>query len=317
MTSQTSDTIFVTGGAGFIGSHVVRRLAHMGKRVSVLVKHDTGLDNIRDVLSGVSLVYGDLLDPVEVAQHIRDTRPSGVFHFAASNIKSGIAAADDEVVRTNFLGTVNLIKAMDDIPYRFFVNSGSFLEYGMKRDPVKETDRCDPQEVYSISKLSATLYGSAMGMSKKKPIITFRTFTPYGPCLQKGRLVYEAVARALRNEPIQLTSPEITRDFIFVEDLADLFLEGMEKAGRYPGAIFNAGTGRATTLKELTDAVLNITGSRSTIEWGAFHSVSYDSDRWQANMEKTYASFDWRPAHTVEAGLTKTVQWFRDHLFSL
>lgn len=305
--------IFVTGAAGFIGSTLVRRLVERGDAVSILVKQTTDLWRIADILPQLKVCYGDLNDSVALAHMIRETEPTGVFHLAASNIRSGIAAADEEVVRTNFLGTVNLLKALHDIPYHFFVHAGSFLEYGMKSRPVKESDLCEPMEVYSISKLSATLYGQAIGKTHKKPILTLRTFTPYGPKIQKGRLVYEVITKALRGEPIELTSPSITRDFIFVEDLVDFYLECMEHAHRYPGEVFNVGTARATTLQELTSTVLKKTGSASTMKWGALPNVSYDSDRWQADTEKTLAAFSWRPKHTMEDGIEKTILWFKNH----
>lgn len=306
--------IFITGGAGFIGSHLARRLVERGDAVSLLVKQTTDLWRIQDLIPRLKVFYGDLNDSVALAQFIREAEPTGVFHFAASNIRSGIAAADEEVVRTNFLGTMNLLKALRDIPYHFFVHSGSFLEYGIKDHPVKESERCEPQEVYSISKLSATLYGLAVASAHKKPIVTLRTFTPYGPSMQKGRLVYEVATKALRNDSIELTSPSITRDFIFVEDLVDFYLECMEKAHLYPGAVFNAGTGRATTLAHLVEFVLKTVSSKSTMKWGALPNVSYDSDQWQADMDKTFTAFSWRPKHTVEEGLAKTIAWFRDHL---
>jgi dolichol-phosphate mannosyltransferase len=293
--------IFVTGGAGFIGSHLVRRLVERGDEVSVLIKQATDTSRIADLIPRLKVFYGDLNDAVVLARIARDAAPSAIYHLAASTIRSGIAAADDEVVRTNFLGTVNLIKALADIPYRSFVHAGSFLEY-------------KPAEVYSISKLSATLYGQAVAAAAKKPILTLRTFTPYGPGMQKGRLVYEVINKALKNEPIELTSPSITRDFIFVEDLVDLYIECINKAHLYPGAVFNAGTGRATTLEALVDIVLKKIGSTSTMKWGALPNVSYDSDRWQADMEKTFAAFAWRPKHMLEEGIEKTIVWLKNQL---
>ncbi len=304
--------ILVTGGAGFIGSHLVRRLIGLGHKVALLVKDSTHLLRIQDIVPHVSLHTGDMSDHRKLQKIVEEIQPAGVYHLAASNIQSGVTAGDDDVIRTNFLGTVNLLKALETHPYQFFVHSGSFLEYGPKRHPLKETDLPEPREVYSISKLSATLAVEAAGMASGKPAITLRTFTPYGPSMQHGRLVYELVTRALRSEVISLTDPNVTRDFIFVEDLVDLYIECMEKAKAYPGQIFNAGSGRATTLGEVAEYVLKKTVSKSTIQWGTFRTVSYDSDRWQADMEKTFASFSWRPRHTLDAGLDETIHWFQE-----
>lgn len=305
-------TVFITGGAGFVGSHLVRRLADRGDAVSVLVKQTTDLWRIEDLLPRLKVFYGDLNDSVALAQIVRDAEPTEIFHLAASTIRSGIAAADEEVIRTNFLGTVNLLKSLQDTPYRCFVHAGSFLEYGIKRGSVKESDRCEPMDVYSISKLSATLYGQAVAAAHGKPILTLRTFTPYGPGMQPGRLVYEVIDKALRSEPIALTAPSITRDFIFVEDLVDLYLECMEQKRLSSGAVFNAGTGRATTLEDFVATVLKKIKSASSMKWGALPNVSYDSDRWQANMRKTFSAFSWRPKHRLEDGIDKTIVWLKN-----
>lgn len=307
-------TILVTGGGGFIGSHLVRRLVQNGQTVHLLVKEHTDLARIRDLAPSLSLHVGDICDLPGIMKIVADVRPSGVYHLAASNIQSGVTRGDEDVIRTNVLGTVNLLTAMRPMPYQFFVGSGSFLEYGVKDHPVKETDLPEPREVYSISKLSATLAVQAEGLSAGKPAVALRTFTPYGPSLQRGRLVYELIAKALRGEEIFLTRPTVTRDFIFVEDLVDLYLECMTVAGRHAGGIYNAGSGSATTLEAIADLVLKKTNSKSTIRWGAFQNVSYDSDRWQADMERTFSAFSWRPAHSLEAGIEKTIHWFQTHV---
>jgi nucleoside-diphosphate-sugar epimerase len=123
--------------------------------------------------------------------------------------------------------------------------------------------------------------------------------------------MHETIARALRNEPLSLTSPRVTRDFIFIDDVVALFEEAMEKASASRGEIFNCGTGIATSLQEVASLVLAATNSRSDVRWGAHMNVSYDSDRWVADMTKTFAHFRWRPTHTMQDGIAKTVEWFR------
>ncbi len=310
---MTDQSVFVTGGAGFIGSAIVRRLLRDGFTVALLLKPTTDVWRIADILPLVKRYYADLTDILAVEKIIHELRPRGVFHFAASNIKSGINAPDEELMRVNFLGTANLLRSLGDIDYQFFVNTGSFLEYGVQAHPVRETDRCEPGEVYSITKLSSTLYGQALARREKKPIITFRIFSPYGPAMEKGRLIYELMTRSLRGVEVALTRPTISRDFIFADDIADMYMEAMEKASLYSGEIFHIGSGVMTTLGELANEILRVTNSNSIMKWGDFHSVAYDSDISQANMEKTFAHFSWRPKHTLTMGLAETVAWYRSH----
>lgn len=308
---KAQNTILVTGAAGFIGSNLVRRLVAVGHQVCILVKPSTNLVRIQEVLPKITCYHVDLLDFGGLKRELEGIRPQGVFHLAASNIQSGVTAEDSEVVKTNILGTRNLLQSLSQIDYDFFINLGSFLEYGPKSGPIKESELCAPTELYSITKLAATLYGQTVARRDNKPVITFRLFTPYGPAIQSGRLIYEVITRALWNEEISLTQPKIARDFIFVEDLLDLLLEAKDKAKDCKGEIFNAGSGQATTLEFVVNEVLKITGSKSKIKWGAFKNVAYDNEFWQADLSKTCANFAWRPAHTLSSGLAETIDWFK------
>ncbi len=305
-----NNTILVTGAAGFIGSYVVRRLVSEGFKVTALVKATSDLWRIKDISDKIDFCEANILNFNELKEQLEKIKPQGVFHLAASNIRSGVTAPDEEVININLIGTRNLMQAMEGVDYEFFINMGSFLEYGPKPQAVKETELCAPTELYSVTKLAATLYGQALAKSKGRPIITFRLFTPYGPAIQPGRLVYELVNRALKNEEISLTKPKVSRDFIYVEDLVDLLLESADKAREYKGEIFNAGSGQGTTLEELADRVLKNTNSSSKINWGSFSVQAYDAELWQADMSKTFTHFNWRPAHSLEKGLAETAKWF-------
>jgi nucleoside-diphosphate-sugar epimerase len=305
--------VIVTGGAGFIGSHAVRRLVGEGCSVSLFIKETTNTSRLTDILPEIAVHREDLLDRARMEKTVAEIRPTGVFHFAASNIQSGVISSSDDVIRTNITGTVNLIDALSPFDLDFYIQTGSFLEYGMKKEALRETDLPLPSDLYAISKLSATLYGQAEARRTQKPILTFRLFTPYGPNIQKGRLVHTVIKNALQNEPIDLTHPSITRDFVFVEDIVDLCFEAMNRAKEFSGEIFNLGSGTTTTLETLVNEVLQITGSKSKVNWGAFHSVAYDDSEWRADMTKTLSSFTWKPKTPLREGLTKTINWFVQH----
>ncbi|MEK7090421.1 MAG: NAD-dependent epimerase/dehydratase family protein [Patescibacteria group bacterium] len=301
--------ILITGAGGFIGSHLTQKLIEGGNEVHVILREKSDPWRINNLLPRLKVYFGDLADAEFLRKTVKKINPQGIFHLATSTIMSGVRAPNEEVIRTNIIGSANLIDALDSVDYEYFINTGSFSECGLKDRPIKESDVCEPAELYSITKLAQTLYGQAIARTKNKPILTFRIFTPYGPAIQKGRLIYNMIYRAIHDQEINLTEPSIVRDFIYVDDIIELYLEAAGKVGNLKGEIFNAGSGTKTSFGDLADKILEITGSKSKINWGAFPPVHYDSDKWQADMAKTFSKFNWRPKYDLDKGLAKTVDW--------
>jgi nucleoside-diphosphate-sugar epimerase len=177
---------------------------------------------------------------------------------------------------------------------------------------MKETDLCEPKEVYGLTKLAATLSGKMIADTKKKPIVTFRFFTPYGPYVQKGKLVEQVIENARAGKDINLTRPTVSRDFIYIDDLVALLLNAAENIEKVKGEILNAGSGQKNTLKEFVDLVIELTGSKSKVVLEPEKASIYDSDFWQADMTATFESFSWRPKVSLRDGLEKTVEYFKN-----
>jgi len=309
---QNKEKILVTGATGFVGSHLAHRLVAEGHDVHVLIREHSDMWRIKNIVDKITVHEGELSNKNSIASIIDTIKPEGVFHMAALTITSGMSEGALEMVNVNLLGTINLIDALSQIEYKFFINAGSFIEYRGENRPVTETDLCEPKEVYSITKLGATLYAKATGVIKNKPIITFRLFTPYGPLIQSGKLIEQIILNPIKGKLIKLTRPAIARDFIFIDDLIDLFVEAAGKAHTYKGEIFNAGSGVKTTIKELSDYVFSITDSASEVVWNESAATAYDLDSWQADMTKTFSSFDWRPQYTLAQGVTKMIDFYKN-----
>ncbi|OHA18445.1 MAG: hypothetical protein A2664_00685 [Candidatus Taylorbacteria bacterium RIFCSPHIGHO2_01_FULL_46_22b] len=308
---KSEKNVLVTGATGFVGSHLVHRLISDGYRVHVLVRKGADTKRIADIADKLVFHEGDLTDQKSLEKIVVSIKPTGIFHLAAQTVAPGISAIGEEMTKNNLLGTINLAQSLQSIAYDFFVYSGSFIEYKPTDHPVKETDVCEPVEPYGVSKLAATRFLSELAIKESKPIVTLRFFTPYGPEIQKGKLIDQIISNALNNTPIQLTRPSIARDFLYIDDLVDLLIESAEKANDLRGEIFNAGSGVKTTIKELVAAVIKEIGSTSKIVWDETKASKYDSDFWQADMTKTFKNFSWRPQTSLQSGLRQTIEWFR------
>jgi nucleoside-diphosphate-sugar epimerase len=234
--------------------------------------------------------------------------PHYVAHLAAATMRAGTPAAAEEIVRTNLLGTINLIDACDDIEYLGFVNTGDAFEYGPKRRPAKESDACRPTGLDGRTKEMATLYAREAGLARGRPIVTLRLFSVFGPGDHPTRLVPRLIEDARADAPLRLSHPNIGRDYLYVEDVARLYVAALRASARLGGEVVNAGSGRRVTLTELVDRIRALTGSRSPVRWGAFPLAPHDRGCWTADVTKLHALLRWRPAFSLEAGLRATLR---------
>lgn len=284
--------ILVTGGGGFIGKHLVQVLMALGDDVSTPSHGELDITNREAVIA-----------------YVQQVKPARVFHLAASTLMSGKTADPQTVLRTNIEGTVNLMDAVSAAGTEAFIHMGSFVEYGPKQEPLREDMRCEPIEIYAVSKLAATLYGQGLAKRTSFPVVTMRLFTPYGPGIQEGRLVRTLLEKIATGEPIPLSSPDIARDFIYVDDIVSALLEAGSRASTLRGEVFNLGNGERTALSDLASLAEQVVGKKADIQWNAYPVQSYDSKLWQADMQKTFATFDWRPQVPLQEGLRRTFAW--------
>ncbi|OGZ08639.1 MAG: hypothetical protein A3D65_01940 [Candidatus Lloydbacteria bacterium RIFCSPHIGHO2_02_FULL_50_13] len=301
--------IFITGGTGFTGSHLARRFLGEGAEVHVTHRRGSSLERVKDIQNLLVLHEVDLADSHAVVSLLDVVKPDAVFHLGADLHQQGIEPLVEPLVRTNVLTTALALEwaRKHDV---VFVYAGTFSEYLPSSTPVRETAQLGPQEFYSLTKLAGTLRTSQMG-KLGVPAVSLRIFTPYGPGMREGRLVRNAIERALAGEPIPLSSPQVTRDFIFVDDLVDLYIAAGNSARKFPGEVWNAGGGKATTQEEFSKLILGMTGSSSTIEWSTRGALAYDGELWQADLEKTKRMLGWSPAHDLRSGIEKTIAWYR------
>jgi nucleoside-diphosphate-sugar epimerase len=307
--------ILVTGATSFIGSNIVRRLYSKGHRdINILTRKTSDEWRLKDV-PGLQRFKVDLVDKKKLEKVVKEINPNIIFHLAVQGIYGGVGVTKKDFVGTNLLGTINLIDACDKIDYDCFVNTGSSSEYGLKDKPMKEEDVCVPINLYGITKNASTQYGQAIARMEGKPIVSLRLFSPFGPFDRKERLISNTILGSLRHKTLKLASPDIGRDYIFIDDVVDLYMQLMGKAKELRGEIFNVGSGIQTKISEVVENIIDITNSKSKIEYGTFEPRAYDKGMlWVADMNKTQKCFDWKPRYSFREGLEESVKWFRYNL---
>ena len=301
--------VLVTGGAGFVGGAVVRRLVDSGARVTVLDDLFTG--RAETVPTQAEFVLGSVTDQALVRELV--ARSSLVFHMAARNIIASTANPRDDF-ETNIGGTLNvLLAARESQPDRVVYTSSTSV-YGNPRSiPINEDDNLVPITPYAVSKLSGEHYCLAFYESYNLPVATVRYSNVYGPGQRPDNPYCGVVSKFLTNchngEPLTVHGDgEQTRDFTYIEDAVDATLLAATHP-RAEGDVFNVGTGIETSVNRLAEMI----GSAMDRDIDIRHIDRRDIDnirRRVVNIEKMRRMLRWSPQMTLEKGLRATAEWY-------
>lgn len=303
------DPVLVTGGSGFVGACVVHELVRRGYQVHVLLRETSRPWRLAGILPRVAIERADLTDAVATRAIVRAIRPKAVLHLAAYGAYESQANAR-AILQTNILGTFNLLEASADEEVEVFVNTGSSSEYGFKTEPMCETDRLEPNSFYAVAKAAQSHLCTLLAQRRNLGLGVFRLFSVYGPWEEPTRLMPTVLRRARAGLPLEMVSPEIARDFVYVDDVVEALLD-FEHIRQLRGTIVNLGTGVETTLQTVVATVKELLGSRSEVRWGEMRQRHWDTTKWCANPARAAELLGWTPRHTLRMGLAKMAQWMQ------
>jgi nucleoside-diphosphate-sugar epimerase len=271
--NKTCRNVLVTGGAGFIGSHLVPQLLEFGYAVTVLDNLSTGkLENLNGVLDHPKFMFhrGDIRDktfPNEVFDRV-----DSIVHLAALIDISASVADPCQNHEVNVNGTFNMLHAAVKHNVKKFVFASSTAVYGdAKTLPVQENNALRPLSPYAASKIAGEAYCSAFANCFGLESVALRFFNIYG--LRSENSPYSGVItkflqKIIKNEPLTIDGDgEQTRDFIHVNDIVDAVILALEQKGM-KGEVFNVCTGIPTSINQLAAALKTVTGKSPNIKHG-------------------------------------------------
>ncbi len=303
--------VLITGGAGFIGSNLIRKLLLLKYDVNILIKPSTNPWRLKDILPQIKAFQTDLLNKQELSKKVNTINPSIIIHLTTYT-RYRNQQDFGQMIGTNINGTLNLLYASKNINYDIFVNTGSSSEYGIKNNPMKETDLLEPVSFYAATKASATLLCSVFAKEFKKPIVTLRPFSAYGPYEEKDRFIPTIIKAMIEEKPINLTPGEQRRDFIYIDDIVDIYIKAISKGKGLAGQILNMGTGKEYTNDQVVDLLFKISGKSVLVKKGAFPKRIWDNPHWVADTSKAEKLLKRKPNYNLEDGLKKTYEWYNN-----
>lgn len=301
----------VTGGTGFVGSNLVRRLLDEGHEVGLLVRKSHDPWRLADVAGQARWIEADLENGTALATEVAAFKPQWIFHLAAHGAYSW-QRDPVEILKTNVLGTANLLNACLATGFEAFVNTGSSSEYGLKDHPPREDEAIEPNSQYAVAKAAATMYCAQAARAAGAPVSTLRLYSVYGPWEEPQRFIPQLVARGLEGRLPPLASPDTARDYVYIADVCDAYLK-VARGMPDPGAVYNVGTGVQTTLRQAVELARRVFGITVEPLWKSMPDRGWDTATWVSDSSKLKERLGWRPAIELEQGLRLTGDWLRSN----
>ena len=301
--------VLVTGGTGFIGSHLARALVARGDEVSILARYRAGgaLNRIRDIEDRLAaVIYADIRDGARLKFVGETVEPVVVYHLAAFHHVGRSWEHPEECMAANVCGTANVLEAF---PHAKIIYMSSSEVYGRQESvPWREDSTVPaPDSPYAVSKYAGELL-CAGWQRRGRAISIVRAFNAYGPGQSEHAVIGELVARAVAGRAIQTTGGRQTRDFVYVDDT----VRGLVRAAEcdYGGPV-NLGTGRETSIRDLVDIVLEQAGSVSSVD-RTLADRPNEIWRMAASTGRAEQLLGWRAEIPIIEGIKRTIEWHRN-----
>lgn len=302
------EKVLITGASGFVGANLLRRMLSLNHNVSILLREESKLWRIEDLINDVDTRYIDLLDYEKLKTTVDEIKPDWIFHLAVNGAYSW-QTDWAQIVNTNVLSTINLVEACSKNGFQCFVNTGSSSEYGFYDHAPREEEPVKPNSYYSVTKACATMACQYIAEREGLRIPTLRLYSVYGPYEDPKRLMPTLIRKGLRGELPPLVDPSIARDYIYVDDVVDAYLKVVGSKSYELGSIFNVGTAEQTSIEEIVKIARAQLGIKCEPSWGSMENRNWDSSVWVSDNQKLVNKLDWKPNYGIEDGFSKFVEW--------
>lgn len=312
--SLKGKSVFITGGSGFIGSHLSRRLVNEGAEVSILSKRNSSLHLISDIKKEIRIYHSEITDINSLLKIVKKISPRIVFHLAGKvNTGSGFELTKT-LIDVNLLGTINMLQASyESGAVEKFLFVGTSDVYRDMKIPFLENSDINPISAYAASKASAEIFCRLLAVEYKIPWVILRPFIVYGGGQAAAMFIPQLIKSALKGEDFLMTGGEQTRDFLYIDDFIDACVRaGLRK--ETDGEIINVASGREVLIADIAKKVMSMLDNPVKIRFGALPYRKNERWRVKADIRKAKRILRWRPETSLTEGLKNTIHWHKDNI---
>jgi dolichol-phosphate mannosyltransferase len=307
--SRLQGPILVLGGSGFVGANLLKALLAVRADVYGTTRHFPAWR--LEGLPEKNILTVDLLVDANLDKLLDDVRPRTVFNCAAYGAYS-FETDSALIYRTNFLLTAKLLARLEARKISCYLHAGSSSEYGDNAAAPAEDAPPAPNSDYAVSKVACANLIQFYGRKKKLPCANLRLYSLYGPLEDSSRLIPALVRGGLEGRYPELVGPEISRDFVYVDDACGAFVDAALKLREEDyGESFNVGGGRKVTIRDVAAAAKDVFGIKAEPSFRSMPERSWDVSDWYASTQKTEKKLGWKASTSLRDGLRATADWYK------
>jgi nucleoside-diphosphate-sugar epimerase len=312
--------VLVTGVTGFIGSYLAEALLRQGHIVAGFMRQTNRLNYpaIARLRGQIEFHYGSLTDVSAIRQCLRDFQPEAICHLGAITPVAYSFDHPHEVTETNYVGTVNLAEsARRELPnLQKFLFASSMETYGFqdKREAFTEEDPSHPACPYAVAKVAAEKYLQYLHYAHRFPVVSFRQTNAYGRKENDYFVVEAIITQMLKGGDVNLGDSRPMRNFIFIDDLVEIYCRMLKAGPETHGEVYNTGPDNAVSIAELADRIKLLIGWEGEIHWNTRPRRPGEIFYLNSTNVKLGVALGWLPVVSLTNGLAKTIEIWADNL---
>lgn len=305
-------TVLVIGGTGFIGSNLIKKLIEKGFNVYAYIRPESSIGCRRlEKYIGIKYIYSSIEELKSLNNLPKFDICFNIAAYGVDYMQQNIL----EMIEGNIKFLVEIIDFCEKNNTRLLVNTGTCFEYGCNDEThINEEGKLNPNSLYGASKVAGLIVANTYAKIKNVNMITVRPFGIYGPDEGMHKLVPQLIETIIKNKELDMTSGEQVRDYLYVDDLAEAYIElSLSKNIRFY-QVYNVCSSQEITIRQLAHKLCKISDyDESRFNYGAVPYRENEVMYFVGDNSKIYNTIGWKPKVLLEDGLKLTLNWYKEN----